>query len=35
MTRACWEACTPATIDNEYIDRKKGLSDGLRVYHGR
>ncbi len=29
-----WEACKPATIDQEYIDRKKGLPDGLRVYRG-
>jgi hypothetical protein len=23
-----------ATADQEYIERKKGLPDGLRVYHG-
>ena len=29
-----WSACTPASADQEYIARKKGLPDGLRVYHG-
>lgn len=29
-----WSACQPATAAHEYIDRKKGLPDGLRVYHG-
>lgn len=29
-----WSACKPATADHEYIDRKKGLPDGLRCYSG-
>jgi hypothetical protein len=29
-----WSACQPATADHEYIARKKGLPDGLRVYYG-
>jgi hypothetical protein len=29
-----WDACKPATADQEYISRKKGLPDGLRVYNG-
>lgn len=32
--RTLWEACNPATIDHEYIQKKMGLTDGLRVYHG-
>jgi len=32
--RALWAACEPATADQEYIARKLGLPDGLRVYHG-
>lgn len=32
--RALWDACTPATADQEYIARKLGLADGLRVYDG-
>lgn len=32
--RAVWDACAPATADQEYIARKLGLPDGLRVYHG-
>ena len=32
--RALWDAGTPASADQEYIDRKKGLPDGLRVYRG-
>jgi hypothetical protein len=32
--RALWDACEPATADHDYIERKKGLPDGLRVYHG-
>jgi hypothetical protein len=32
--RALWAACTPATADQEYIERKRGLPDGLRVYRG-
>ncbi len=31
---ALWDACEPATAGQEYIDRKMGLLDGLRVYHG-
>lgn len=32
---ALWEAdCEPATGAQEYVDRKLGLPDGLRVYHG-
>jgi putative DNA primase/helicase len=35
MTRApCGHACKPATADQEYIGRKRGLPDGLRVYRG-
>jgi hypothetical protein len=26
--------CKPATAEQEYIDRKLGLTDGLRAYHG-
>ena len=29
-----WNACKPATADHEYIERKKGLPDGLRCYSG-
>jgi putative DNA primase/helicase len=29
-----WDACKPATADHEYIERKKGLPDGLRRYSG-
>ena len=29
-----WDAYKPATADNEYIARKLGLPDGLRVYKG-
>lgn len=29
-----WNACTPATASHEYISRKLGLPDGLRVYSG-
>jgi hypothetical protein len=29
-----WDACEPATADQEYIERKRGLPDGLRVYRG-
>lgn len=29
-----WSPCKPATGAHEYIDRKKGLPDGLRVYSG-
>lgn len=29
-----WDACAPATADQEYIARKLGLPDELRVYHG-
>ena len=32
--RAVWDACAPASADQEYIGRKLGLPDGLRVYHG-
>jgi hypothetical protein len=32
--RALWDACEPATAEHDYIERKKGLPDGLRVYHG-
>ena len=32
--RTLWDACTPATVEQAYVDRKKGLPDGLRVYHG-
>ncbi len=32
--RVLWDACEPAPIDQEYITRKKGLPDGLRVYRG-
>ncbi len=32
--RALWDACPPATAEQEYVERKKGLPDGLRVYHG-
>ena len=32
--RVIWDTCAPATADQEYIARKKGLPDGLRVYHG-
>ncbi len=28
---AVWDACEPATVDHEYIARKLGLPDGLRV----
>lgn len=29
-----WSACKPATAEHEYIARKKGLPDGLRIYSG-
>jgi hypothetical protein len=29
-----WNACKPATAAHEYVDRKLGLPDGLRVYSG-
>lgn len=29
-----WNACTPASATNEYANRKLGLHDGLREYHG-
>ena len=29
-----WSACKPATAAHEYIARKLGLPDGLRVYSG-
>ncbi|MFZ4539681.1 AAA family ATPase [Propionivibrio sp.] len=29
-----WNACKPVAASHEYIGRKLGLSDGLRVYHG-
>lgn len=29
-----WSACKPATADHEYIARKLGLPDGLRMYSG-
>lgn len=29
-----WSACKPATAAHEYVDRKLGLPDGLRVYSG-
>jgi hypothetical protein len=32
--RAIWSACKPATIEQEYIERKLGLADDVRVYHG-
>ncbi len=32
--RALWEALKPAPIEQEYIARKRGLPDGLRVYDG-
>ena len=32
--RVLWDACKPATADQEYIALKLGLPDGLRVYHG-
>ena len=31
---ALWNACKPATAAHEYINRKMGLQDGLRVYSG-
>jgi len=31
---AIWDACKPATAEQEYIARKLGLPDGLRTYHG-
>jgi hypothetical protein len=35
MTRTpCWQPVKPATADQEYVERKRGLPDGLRVYHG-
>ncbi|MEF8711466.1 MAG: AAA family ATPase [Candidatus Accumulibacter propinquus] len=30
-----WGACEPAAIEQEYIVRKMGLPDGLRVYRGQ
>ncbi len=30
-----WQACKPATAGHEYIARKLGLPDGLRVYSGQ
>lgn len=32
---ALWGACEPAAIEQEYIVRKMGLPDGLRVYRGQ
>jgi len=32
--RALWGACKPPTADHPYIQKKLGLADGLRVYHG-
>jgi len=32
--RALWDVFEPATADQEYIERKRGLPDGLRVYRG-
>lgn len=29
-----WSNCKPASAANDYVDRKKGLPDGLRVYNG-
>lgn len=29
-----WSDCKPASASNWYVDRKKGLPDGLRVYSG-
>ncbi|MBK7423577.1 MAG: AAA family ATPase [Propionivibrio sp.] len=29
-----WNACKPVAASHEYINRKLGLPDGLRVYHG-
>lgn len=29
-----WDACAPATAAHDYIDRKLGLPDGVRVYRG-
>lgn len=31
---ALWDACTPAPLDQEYVARKLGLPDGVRVYRG-
>jgi hypothetical protein len=33
--RVLWDACEPATADHDYIARKLGLPDGLRVYRGQ
>jgi hypothetical protein len=32
--RAIWDACKPATIEQDYIERKRGLPDSLRTYDG-
>ena len=32
--RIIWDACKPAMVEQEYIERKRGLSDGLRTYDG-
>jgi|APEBP8051072210_1049370.scaffolds.fasta_scaffold00977_7 hypothetical protein len=32
--RIIWDACEPPPIDQEYIERKIGLPDSLRVYAG-
>jgi len=32
--RVLWDACGPATGEHPYIIKKRGLPDGLRVYHG-
>jgi hypothetical protein len=32
--RVIWSACKLAPIEQEYIDRKRGLPDGLREYDG-
>jgi hypothetical protein len=32
--RTVWDACEPATAAHEYIARKLGLPDGVRVYSG-
>ena len=29
-----WSECKPVSASHEYIDRKKGLPDGLRIYRG-
>lgn len=32
--RTVWDACKPATIEQDYIERKRGLPDSLRIYDG-